>query len=105
MLVRPAIPETAQGRHLVVARAASGLKGQSRIRTDRNIENVISPKVLRRNLEPTHREQLVIRVQGRWVTASATFVFEDPLSGLSDRIEAVRIRRWLQRIQIESESI
>src|SRR5260370_26892073 len=81
MKVMPAIPHAFERWHFVIPRSLARLERQTRIRTDRDRQNVETGRFVFRRRETLGQRDLVAGVQWRRVTASATFPRKDLLSG------------------------
>src|SRR5262249_1270071 len=99
MLQRSAIPDATQRRYLVLTCGFSRSQSQVRIRGDDAIDDAISLPMLFRHDETFDRRQLIAGVKRRCVTTQAAFAGKNFSTSLSHRVEFVRIRRWLERIQ------
>src|SRR6476660_9045704 len=98
MAVKPAVPNTSQGRHLVKTGAFASLEGEARIDTDRDGDDVSGERMILWWCVAISHNEFVVRVE-RWrVTSVAAFPYEDCSSRVNSRVIQVGIRRGIERI-------
>ena len=102
---QPSIPHALQRRHLVVARASTGLHRKVGIRPYGERQNVEVRARVGRHAEALRRCELVARVEGRRVAHDAALIRKDLLAAGGERVELIGIGRRLQRIDIRRQGI
>src|SRR5215831_4158488 len=75
-----ATPNAAQRGHFIETRATARARGQPRIGSYGDIDDVLGRAKVRGNFETRCRSQLVVGIQGRGVTSAATLLLEDLLA-------------------------
>src|SRR5579862_2543727 len=85
------VPNAAQRRDLVKARAAACLQCQRRICSHHNIQNLFCLQKILRYPESLRRSDLVVRIQRRRMASRATLLLEYPLPPAGQIIEGMGV--------------
>src|SRR5262245_46259584 len=98
MLKRTAVPDTQQGRNLVISGASSCVESKKGIRVDAPRRDVVVGATRGWSVKTADGKQLVVRVERRRVTSATTFALEDAAALLTQPVGLIRIRRGIKSV-------
>lgn len=98
-------PNALQRRDLVESGASTRFERKIRVGAHADVQNIVSLTKIVGNFESKRRREFVVRVE-RWrVAIRAGLLLKDHLTFSCVVVELVRIRRRLQRVDVESQRV